>query len=489
MRAGPAVQRGRAVWRGAPRRWRQVIMVAAALALPGGIAAGASAGMLPTGSDGTSEVIDGILAAAQQETALGGFLEPEHLSAVPVGASSVAEPVRAVLAGDEVIEVLGENGIPTVAVDAYMQAADQLAVDDPECGIRWTLLAAIGRVESNHGRFGGAQLRDDGYGTRPIWGIPLDGRPDVALIRDTDGGRLDGDTTYDRAVGPMQFIPSTWQSVGVDADGDGRRDPNNIFDAAQGAAVYLCRGDADLREAGGQAGAVRRYNNADRYVRVVLDLAASYDSGEVDLLPSIGLPSREPTPPPRPTPAPPRTAPDPEMPLASDRRVTPAPPPAADAPTPVPPAPRRPRDHRTLIRPRRLHRRTPRTRRRCHRRRRPRRHLPRPRPCPLSRRRRAPDDTIPPTTSTTAPGEPPAGTGEDAAPSPSDPGAIEPPAEAPAAVGWAPAMREVVVEIIEGATDEPAPAEPTEPTTAPALPQGDPPPGAQAAPSGRERSG
>ena len=132
-----------------------------------------------------------------------------------------------------------------------MQAADQLAVDDPECGIRWTLLAAIGRVESNHGRFGGAQLRDDGYGTRPIRGIPLDGRPDVALIRDTDGGRLDGDTTYDRAVGPMQFIPSTWQSVGVDADGDGRRDPNNIFDAAQGAAVYLCRGDADLRDAGG----------------------------------------------------------------------------------------------------------------------------------------------------------------------------------------------------------------------------------------------
>jgi hypothetical protein len=100
-----------------------------------------------------------------------------------------------------------------------------------------------------------------------------------------------------------------------------------------------------------------------------------------------------------------------------------------------------------------------------------------------------PDDTIPPTTSTTAPGEPPAGAGEDAAPPPSDPGAIEPPAEAPAAVGWAPAMREVVVEIIEGATDEPAPAEPTGPIPAPALPQGDPPPGTQAEPSGRERSG
>ena len=172
---------------------------------------------------------------------------------MPVGASRVAEPVRAVLSSEEVIETLGESDIPTVAVDAYMWGADELAVDDPTCGIRWTLLAAIGRVESNHGRFGGAQLRDDGYSTKPIRGIPLDGRPNVALIRDTDRGELDGDTTYDRAVGAMQFIPSTWKSVGVDADGDGKRDPNNIFDAAQGAAVYLCRGDADLRDVDARA--------------------------------------------------------------------------------------------------------------------------------------------------------------------------------------------------------------------------------------------
>ncbi|MGH8775651.1 MAG: lytic transglycosylase domain-containing protein [Jiangellaceae bacterium] len=88
-------------------------------------------------------------------------------------------------------------------------------------------------------------------------------RPNVALIRDTDGGALDGDTTYDRAVGPMQFIPSTWRSVSVDGNGDGRRDPNNIYDAAQGAAVYLCAGDTDLRDPIQAARAVRRYNNAD----------------------------------------------------------------------------------------------------------------------------------------------------------------------------------------------------------------------------------
>ncbi len=331
------------MWRRAPRRWRQVVMVALAVALPGSITAGATAGMLPSGPGSSPvAVLEGML-PIQDDAALSGFLDPEHLEAVPVGASIVAEPVRAVLESTEVIETLGESGIPTVAVDAYMQAADRLAVDDPTCGIRWTLLAAIGRVESNHGRFGGALLRDDGYGTRPIRGIPLDGRPNVALILDTEGGELDGDTTYDRAVGPMQFIPSTWQSVGVDANGDGKRDPNNIIDAAQGAAAYLCRGDADLRDVGARGQAVRRYNNADAYVRVVLDLAEMYESGAVERLPSIGLPTREPTPPPRATPAPPRTATDPETPLTPGRPAAPPParPDGGDQPdSPAPTAPR-----------------------------------------------------------------------------------------------------------------------------------------------------
>ena len=464
MRLTPAdkITKVREVWRRAPRRWRQAIMVALAIALPGSITAGATAGMLPMGAE-----LDGML-PVQEDSALDGFLDPELLEAVPVGASSVAEPVRAVLSSAEVIETLGENGIPSVAVDAYMQAADQLADDDPTCGIRWTLLAAIGRVESNHGRFGGAQLRDDGYGTKPIRGIPLNGSPNVALIRDTDAGELDGDTTYDRAVGPMQFIPSTWKSVGVDANDDGKRDPNNIFDAAQGAAVYLCRGDADLRDVDARARAVRSYNNADEYVRVVLNLADMYESGEVDFLPSIGLPPREPTPRPRPTPAPPVTASDPETPLTPSRPAAPAPdqPDEADGPAPPPATTTSPQPPPTTPQP------TPTT---------PQPSTPPATPVPPAPTTTTtvpdqppvttPDDTVPPTTSTTVPEEPPVDTPDEPVPAEPDPGVVEP-AEPPAAVGWAPAMREVVVEIIEEA---PAAPEPTEPAPPAAEPEDAPP--------------
>ena len=216
------------------------------------------------------------------------FVKPEQLVAVPVGPGRVAKPVQMVLSGAPVIKTLGESGIPDVAVRAYKQAEARLAVSDPGCGVPWTLLAAIGRVESDHGRFGGAQLRDDGSATRRIRGIPLDGRPNVALIRDSDGGALDGDTVYDRAVGPMQFIPSTWRSVNADANGDGFADPNNIFDAAQGAAQYLCTGTSNLRDPARAAQAVRRYNNADSYVRLVLALARMYQTGRVIGLRSTG---------------------------------------------------------------------------------------------------------------------------------------------------------------------------------------------------------
>jgi hypothetical protein len=417
----------RSLWRGASRRWRLAVLIAVVV-LPGSVGAGTMA-LMPTEADPSS--VPGLAGTLpfQDDSALEPFLDAEMLAAVPVGADPVSEPVRAVLSSASVIDSLGESGIPSVAVDAYVRAAARLAAEDPTCGIRWTLLAAIGRVESNHGRFGGAMLRDDGYSTKPIRGIPLDGRPSVALIRDTDGGALDGDTAYDRAVGPMQFIPSTWRSVGVDANADGRRDPNNIFDAAYGAARYLCAGNADLRNAEARAGAVRRYNNADEYVRVVLNLADMYETGVVEHLPAIGLPPMEPTPPPRPSPGPPAPSPAPDEPAGP--AAGPRPPgPAPAAPNPTPPAPARPAPTTT----------TPTTA---------------PPPSPTTAPPPSPTTTPPgPTTSsTTAPPTPepsPSTTSTTSTTVPADPPAGPPatPEERPAAVGWAPAMREVVVEIL-----------------------------------------
>ena len=137
---------------------------------------------------------------------------------------------------------LAASGIPEVALRAYEAATASLAASDPGCALPWWLLAGIGRVESNHGRFAGAVLLEDGTSSPPVIGIPLDGREGVALIRDSDDGLLDGDTTYDRAVGPMQFIPTTWAGWQSDGDGDGRADPHDVHDAALAAGRYLCGG-------------------------------------------------------------------------------------------------------------------------------------------------------------------------------------------------------------------------------------------------------
>jgi membrane-bound lytic murein transglycosylase B len=177
-----------------------------------------------------------------------------------------------------VISGLAANGIPNVALNAYRVAAARMANSSPDCGIDWSLLAGIGRVESNHGRFGGATLNPDGTSTPQIKGPPLNGGQ-FAFIRDTDGGAFDGDSSVDRAVGPMQFIPSTWRAYGVDADGSGKADPFNINDAALGAAHYLCVAGGNLRTDAGQRAAVMAYNHSDSYVNEVLALAHAYASG------------------------------------------------------------------------------------------------------------------------------------------------------------------------------------------------------------------
>ncbi|WP_347307373.1 lytic murein transglycosylase [Corynebacterium sp. SA-MJD20WY100] len=151
----------------------------------------------------------------------------------------------------------------------------------PECHLRWNTLAGLGWVETRHGTYGGSWLKPSNLDAtgRPdpkIVGIPLDGTNNTVRIEDTDGGRLDGDTEFDRAVGPLQFIPSTWEHFGLDADGDGVADPQQIDDAALSAAKLLCDNDRDLAVEEDWLEAIYAYNNSRDYVTRVAKAANSY---------------------------------------------------------------------------------------------------------------------------------------------------------------------------------------------------------------------
>lgn len=164
-------------------------------------------------------------------------------------------------------QLANDHGIPAHAAAIYLAAARAAP-----CPIDWRHLAAVGWIESGHGTHGGATVAVNGdvrgADGRRIIGVALDGgtltRWDgvpvhLAAIGDTDGGRWDDDPTWDRAVGPMQFIPTTWAAVGSDGNGDGVADPHNYADAVASAAVLLCANGYD----GDEWAAIRAYNGDD----------------------------------------------------------------------------------------------------------------------------------------------------------------------------------------------------------------------------------
>jgi hypothetical protein len=166
--------------------------------------------------------------------------------------------------------------IPATALQAYGYTELVLARTHPTCKLSWTTIAGVGKIESDHGRGAGATLQVDGRALPPIVGKALDGQGGRDSIPDTDGGRLDGDRTWDRAVGPLQFIPSTWQKYAVDADADGVSDPNDIDDAALAAGNYLCASGKDLSTPDGWYAAVLTYNAVRVYAADVYAAANSY---------------------------------------------------------------------------------------------------------------------------------------------------------------------------------------------------------------------
>ncbi len=174
-----------------------------------------------------------------------------------------------------VAAVAADSGIPERVLAAYAGAAIAKHAERPDCVLGWNTLAGIGWVESRHGSYGGASVADDGTVSPPIIGIALDG-VSTALIADTDGGAIDGDPEFDRAVGPLQFIPGSWANWYVDASGDGVADPHNIDDAALAAANYLCRAVPTLGDEASWRAGIASYNADGAYLDAVATSSARY---------------------------------------------------------------------------------------------------------------------------------------------------------------------------------------------------------------------
>ena len=183
-----------------------------------------------------------------------------------------------------VVNAPGGMRIPAMALTAYRRAEQSMAVAAPGCGIGWNLLAGIGRIESSHANGGATDSR--GTAIRPIYGPALDGTlpGNEIIVQGNSGGRA----VYARAIGPMQFLPGTWSRYASDGDGDGKADPQNIFDATLSAARYLCSGGLNLRNQSQAMTAILRYNNSIAYAQNVLGWAAAYATGVAPVdLPAI----------------------------------------------------------------------------------------------------------------------------------------------------------------------------------------------------------
>ncbi|HWJ83083.1 MAG TPA: hypothetical protein VNS55_12680 [Nocardioides sp.] len=228
------------------------------------LASGGTEALPPAAADVTSSSTESS-AATYDAPATYGQDPRAHLPISPV---SPVSDVQADLAA-----------IPLPAMAAYQRAAQVIDRADRSCRLDWTVLAAVGQVVSRHGLSDGGRLTHGGVVKPAMVGKVV--RNDAgARLLDTDAGRLDGDKRHDRAVGPMLLAPTTWTVVGVDADDNGRRDPQDVDDAALAVSVLLCSGDLDLAKDKQLTRAISRINDDKAFVQAVLTVAASYAQQE-----------------------------------------------------------------------------------------------------------------------------------------------------------------------------------------------------------------
>lgn len=170
--------------------------------------------------------LDGLLAAAEARLAALSARARTLAEAEAAAAALAAARAAAARAGASAARSAVARGIPADFLVLYRSAATTCS------GMDWHLLAAVGQVESGHGR----------------------------SVGPSSSG----------AQGPMQFMPSTFAAYAVDGDRDGDRDIWDPADSVFTAARYLCANGAGRPR--GVATALWHYNHADWYVAMVLRL-------------------------------------------------------------------------------------------------------------------------------------------------------------------------------------------------------------------------
>ena len=167
-------------------------------------------------------------------------------------------------------------GIPLATLDAYLRAEGTLLFERSGCGIQWWMLAGIGRVESNHGRYGGTQLGANGDTLPHIVGIPLDGAPGIAAIGDSDGGLLDDDGRGTVPSGRCSSSRARGAGTRPTATGTAAPIRTTCTTPPSAPGATCAPRPATWRTTRASTRAYLSYNHSDAYAANVLYLAREY---------------------------------------------------------------------------------------------------------------------------------------------------------------------------------------------------------------------